>query len=337
MPAIRMILRPNEQHMQLELMREFAHKHNLPREGKVVLEQSAAGDEYLTIEHPVVLARFISFIKGRNSERGYEVYLRGQSRQFPGMLPGLYRGSTNSGDRDLRWTAYKAMLNAFREILPGGRFHRNNPGALLQHYGIRTPWLDLVDNIYVALWFASHDCIATSESTAAFRKRDEGHGWVYLVSNHAPGRPPLTVIDLRKQHSSLSVRPHAQHALSIARQTDVAQHRFGSDFSHYVCGIVRFPLGRRWSLGGSMAQPQYMFPNHHLDSSLSILSEPKYNELIQAVEVDFGLAAGVLGRIFKPQYRPLKDPGSWGSNGLGELTRFSPAEAHRGKPRIDEG
>jgi hypothetical protein len=27
---------------------------------------------------------------------------------------------------------------------------------LLQHYGLATTWIDLVDNIWVALWFACH-------------------------------------------------------------------------------------------------------------------------------------------------------------------------------------
>jgi len=38
---------------------------------------------------------------------------------------------------------------------------------LLQHYGIRTRWLDLVDNIWIALWFACHEQKTEYEATGA--------------------------------------------------------------------------------------------------------------------------------------------------------------------------
>ncbi|GAA0468199.1 hypothetical protein Ade02nite_79030 [Paractinoplanes deccanensis] len=50
----------------------------------------------------------------------------------------------------------KLGRNVSRRSLLGSGVPRYAAEPLLQHYGIRTRWLDLVGNIWSALWFACH-------------------------------------------------------------------------------------------------------------------------------------------------------------------------------------
>jgi hypothetical protein len=100
---------------------------------------------------------------------------------------------------------------------------------LLQHYGIRTRWIDVVDNIWVALWFACHRFIRVNEHIHVVRRNiaDGGEDFVYIITVTVPGRMAerrpgfyrydngTRVIDLRKAVPSFYLRPHAQHGLLI--------------------------------------------------------------------------------------------------------------------------
>src|SRR5439155_13911771 len=92
------------------------------------------------------------------------------------------------------------------------RFGRPHLPALLQHYGVRTSWLDVVDNLYVAIWFATH-----TRSGGAWTGKSSGdYGWLYFIST-TYSTSCLTVVDFRDSHHHLSTRPHAQHGLSVTR------------------------------------------------------------------------------------------------------------------------
>lgn len=130
---------------------------------------------------------------------------------------------------------------------------------LLQHYGVRTRWLDVVDNIWVALWFAVNRYVGNSDKpdpndgsarTYAYylrrsiaevpengtrddcsqfsRASYDTFAYIYL---HETGKLTATaipgysisdscrVVDLRYSVPSLYLRPHAQHGVLIARRS----------------------------------------------------------------------------------------------------------------------
>ena len=59
---------------------------------------------------------------------------------------------------------------------------------LLQHYGIQTTWLDLVDNIWIALWFSCYKATSTGRYLSFEKrlKRKEGksqrYAYIILIS-----------------------------------------------------------------------------------------------------------------------------------------------------------
>src|SRR5690606_10458502 len=111
-------------------------------------------------------------------------------------------------------------------------------------------------------------------------------------------RPDLAKVDLRTQHSSLSVRPHVQHGLSLARQIDGVASRNGSDLQRYIVGRVEFNLQQCWFMSGEFAKVDYMFPSPQFDHTAQVLASPRANAIVHDAEQQFALPVGSLGRFY---------------------------------------
>lgn len=143
------------------------------------------------------LTQFIGYGKYINNQWG-NVYLRGQTSLYNGCLsPSLLRRKIISGESQLvkekaeaatsntvkfsnininhRFSEYKHQIN---ESLNGTQhftgWNKDIIEPLLQHYGIKTHWIDIVDNIWVALWFALHK----TSSTIA-----DGREYIHMFEN----------------------------------------------------------------------------------------------------------------------------------------------------------
>ena len=100
----------------------------------------------------------------------------------------------------------------------------------IQHYGCPTRMIDLVDNHWVALWFATAPC----NQPAA----DAAYVLLYAADtstsccNGVYKTEEMTTIDLRKAVSSIFLRPAAQHAW-VSRFNDTY------DYSNAIVGIIQ--------------------------------------------------------------------------------------------------
>lgn len=126
-------------------------------------DQHEYGRRRLHIHKPTLLAALVAYCSGRR----HQVFLRGCTQDHPASVPSLFRDKSRNGFTYCRetviqlWDAYQALLNALhKELAPKrakSRWRRRNLGAVLQHYGIKTPWLDVVRNLHTAIWFATHE------------------------------------------------------------------------------------------------------------------------------------------------------------------------------------
>jgi len=149
---------------------------------------------------------------------------------------------------------------------------------LLQHYGFRTRWVDAVDNVWVALWFACHE-VVVRKNYAHHARRDpnrEGQDWAYLSlvsvgdakSTAIPGvwrSPQARLIDLRVTLPSIYVRPHAQHGLLFADSSwNPARD---PDLIHLVVATVQVALREAlaWMGSGLTLSPYVLFPPATVD------------------------------------------------------------------------
>ena len=160
-------------------------------------------------------------------------------------------------------------------------------GAVLQHYGLKTPWFDVVRNVYTAMWFATDDK-ASGNGCAPF-------GWISLYANT---RKELRVIDLWGKHSSKHFRPHMQQGLSLAMQADDVQKPCRQqEFNKYRIAQIRFRQSGEWDLGGHMFSRRFLFPCQMHDDSLHQLSDSAVEDAVVATCMEHGLDQEALGRV----------------------------------------
>lgn len=99
----------------------------------------------------------------------------------------------------------------------------------VQHYGCPTRMIDLVDNHWVALWFAtaSDDHLVNENAYVLLYAADTSPN----CCNGVYKTKEMTTIDLRKAVSSIFLRPAAQHAW-VSRLNDTY------DYSDAIVGII---------------------------------------------------------------------------------------------------
>jgi hypothetical protein len=256
--------------MQSDLMRELAGRHGFSE--KFGIRYVDGAWPYLEIDHPAGAVRFIG--EAKKKLRGDRVFLRGQVQQHCAMLPSLFRGKT--ANADAMKEAEKDLANRVRETIQVRRFDREDLPALLQHYGFRTSWLDAVDNLFVAAWFASNE-VKTEREFIQISPSAAEYGWLFLISSRH-GSEQLRHVDLRVKHHPLSARPHVQHGISLARK-DPKEY----DLRDFVVGTIRIPI-RNYTTTGTLFQDSFLFPDLDADHTLRLLMRHQVNKF--AVEIE---------------------------------------------------
>jgi FRG domain len=214
---------------------------------------------------------------------GHGVFFRGQTKLYGELSPTLLRG-VKAGRQNDR----KTLLSIFMaEIESGDLALRSVPTIcrepLLQHYGIRTTWIDVVDNIWVALWFACHEARTQGwpEEYLHFEKRIPIHetvdeyAYILLISSaqfHAVSDQPghyrdgrSETIDLRVAAPSHFVRPHAQHGVLVRRLSKSGQP--AGDITPLHVGTIRIRLAAALDWLGTAATltSHTLFPPAYYD------------------------------------------------------------------------
>lgn len=248
---------------------------------------------YLNINNPHLLVRFSGYLKLENN--GSKVLFRGQTKDYYGtMIPALFRGD-NIKEKILkhRYDAYNYLLRNLKSDTKLDRFHKKNDGAILQHYGIKTPWLDLVDNLYTAIWFATME--RTEKEPFKFVERKNGEfGWIYFIKVKERSDPKLKFCELREEHSSLSLRLHTQHGIAVRRKDEPWKLPC---LKKFVVGTVKFRINDEWKLKGHLFDAKFMFPSILYDRTYNYLKKDQFSNLINETKNNFHLSDMELGKI----------------------------------------
>ena len=253
---------------------------------------------YLIIDRPTTLAAFFAFCNRRSNDKS--IYLRGTTEFHATAYPSLFRALPHFGytkEQNNRWRAYKCAIGSLQN-LKGSRWRRKDLGAVLQHYGIRTPWLDVVRNLYSAVWFATHE-LRHRGLRGKVRPTIRDCGWISFYRRRTASRHRLFELnDIAADHSSTHLRPHAQHGASLAMQSDGNElpNTF-QDFNKYRVAHVCILCGEKWKLSGHMFSTEYMFPSNDLDDSFDLLSRSPVRQILRDACAEFGIASTSLGGI----------------------------------------
>ena len=247
-----------------------------------------------TIKSVHDLTQFIGFGKYINNH-DHNVYLRGQTELYNGaLIPSLYRGRTRN---DSISEKYFQRINKLKENVDSfEQYDRIVLEPLLQHYGIKTPYIDLVDNVWVALWFALHQAKTTvinSHEYIYFYENKNEYSYILLIASDAiiPSDKhgvylgtDTKLIDLRKALPSYFLRPHAQHAYMLRKIEP-----YPGDYSDLIIGIAKIPtlLGLKWLGNNEFLTVSSLFPAAYFDSGYSVLLK-KYPEEDQGTVRQYG-------------------------------------------------
>lgn len=238
-------------------------------------------------------------------DRPCGVFFRGQSKLYKTLQPSLYRDAKTQKQKSARdVTLAEYITNCQGKVLSSVPEYAREP--LLQHYGIRTRWLDLVDNIWIALWFACHTAHATGPlgEYLHFERRKSSnnlskieYAYVLMVETgmeQTDAKKPglfqsehTDLIDLRVAAPSTFLRPHAQHGL-LFRRTKWNDHKH-MDNSEFVSGVLRVRLcdALEWLGDGSLVSTHAIFPPATYDFGYRELlnSAPLGNKTIASIHV----------------------------------------------------
>ena len=235
------------------------------------------------------LVQFIGYAKYLNRSTG-NVYLRGQHKMYDTLIPAIFRNcsSRNGGvcNRNTRISEIvRECTNRMDLIRDLDELVRE---PILQHYGIGTRWIDLVDNLWIAIWFGIHDWhtrILEREYRNVIPRQGGPNEYMYLLlicsdgineDKNVPGlyKGDCTyTVDLRKAAPSTFLRPHAQHALLMrSKHLQTTEHL---DLADRIVGIAKLKVDDciSWIGTNGLTSARNLFPPVNFDNGYGVLIE----------------------------------------------------------------
>ena len=252
------------------------------------------------------LNRLIGYSKFMNKDVGKVLY-RGQNRLYGSLTPSLMRGKKYSDKclHNLKSLVNKIMLDSLLNKqfnLPAGcNSNRSVIEGALQHYGISTRFIDLVDNHWTALWMSLYEpeTIKSKETYTHYKSRyldnydllsniargdNDPIGFGYLLMVCVPEiKSPMEnglyrgsgfeLIDLRRSLPSIFLRPHAQHAYVLRRRGPDDNNPNYYDVASQLIGIAKIRLDyiAKWLGNGGLLTQNNLFPQPCFDPGYEIL------------------------------------------------------------------
>lgn len=253
------------------------------------LRDKTSGKKVWHVYDPHALVQAAGYLKFRFAKDEHEgIFLRGQARLHRGLVPSLFRGIKRKETQEGRVARLNGVIAEFRKqcpILENLDDVAHEP--LLQHYGLRTTWIDLVDNVWVALWFACHNAKIAGDKSQYLHferrvpKTADDFAYILLIGADIEGLskllagfgagPNTELIDLRMASPSIFLRPHSQHALLFRARGNGGGRPL--DYADQIRGVIRISLSDAlgWLGDGKMLNTHSLFPPPFYDSGYEFL------------------------------------------------------------------
>lgn len=275
-------------------------------------------EKVFEIYSPHALSQVIGYTKFFYRRNG-PVFFRGQNKNYEGMRPSLLRGSTTLKSMEGR---QRKLSSYIKELIKNNIFMKSTEVVayepLLQHYGIKTRWLDLVDNVWTALWFASHTAHTTGKSAKYVHYELNKNPFSYIslmnfgkikkelcrkeitkikklcsidknkekiiyepIYNSYFETESYRIIDLRYMAPSLYRRPHSQHALLACRISFLNDNDM--DYQDAVICTLKIETNRvlEWLGDGLLSKKHFMFPPPMYDPGYKLFLEKGFDPPIK--------------------------------------------------------
>lgn len=249
--------------------------------------------------------QIIGYAKFLNKGFG-DVYYRGECKLHDTLLPALLRSGLHPDSRS------EKLNTVIRKYISDPKFAKvlgldtrdtysaeNIVEGMLQHYGVPTRFVDVVDNHWIALWMGLNKCQRIKQMATYYHYQQRTIPYVkliqkedisdndmfqYIVLIAVPGDSKrknnglftsdnFVEIDLRQALPSVFLRPHAQHGLVIKRcPKDVCLSK-EYDIADSVIGILKIRIDNAlsWIGTGTLLSQENLFPPPAYDNGYDIL------------------------------------------------------------------
>ena len=242
------------------------------------------------------LNQIIGHLKFNNRDYGH-VYYRGQCQLFDKLLPSLFRGCKRTQiakelNRIINNIIHDEYLPKELKLDATNEISKHKIEGILQHYGLPTRFIDLVDNHWVALWMGNNkyevkkqalnrychfvqrevffEDYASGEEKSIPLKDSDLFQYILLIALPYPTKncdgvftsSEHILVDLRQALPSVFLRPHAQHGLVARNKPSTESNVDDYDMSANIVCILRLRIDRvtRWLGNGLMLTQNNLFP-----------------------------------------------------------------------------
>lgn len=245
------------------------------------------------------LNQIIGYVKYINQSEE-KIFFRGQKSLYNQLLPSLYRLCDTDTAINRRNAKIGEIIKEAKENLPILKdFDNKIIEPLLQHYGIRTRWIDLVDNLWIALTFCLYEYKTSSNygnkyDYVKIRDDDNEYGYLLLVcsdafitseiSNGLYKGDTTNLVDLRMAAPSIFLRPHSQHALLMQQRG--ATSLTTADLSNKIAAIIKIQVKniKKWLGNGQLTSIENIYPPPIYDNGYSLLLDGMERKKIREKE-----------------------------------------------------
>lgn len=254
------------------------------------------------------LNRIVGYAKYINEAYG-NVYYRGECRLHPSLKPSLYRHCRKGEKKTKKLSA--VIQKIYNDPTMKNHLNLGNCECeidkikiegILQHYGVPTRFVDVVDNHWVALWMGLYSIEKPKEykqyyhytkrsvPLVEFAKGDPVSDellfqYLLLIAVPFPEKRALSGIqissdyievDLRQAVPSYFLRPHAQHGLLVRRKVHFSRPGLSADeydMASAVIGIIKMRIDRvnEWLGQGDLLSQENLFPPPAYDFGYDLL------------------------------------------------------------------
>ena len=271
------------------------------------------------------LSQFIGYVKyayysidsKRNqSDKGdIRVYFRGQTKHYlttqknVNLFPSIFRKVNSLKMAKDNFDKLEEFIKENEHLFMDKGRYPYAYTAILQQYGLSTEWLDIVDNIWSALWFASHGLEKIRNSSSEdniqllkYVESEKDYSYIYVMAfeklmpqkqfflkkenlENAKDGEIAEVIDLRMAIPSMYLRPHCQHALMVRKKINWSSPSMSIDLlnlqDHLVATLrIKTKDVLKWLGTSELLSNKYFFPSLDFDEGYKILyHEMKKREL----------------------------------------------------------
>lgn len=223
------------------------------------------------------LNQLIGNAKFNNRFYGNVLY-RGQCKMYKTLIPSLFRSckyvDKKAGELNklLHTIEYETGLANEMKIALGIESDLKVEG-ILQHYGVPTHFIDVVDNHWIALWMGLYSCEKSKRIIEYYHyaKRELPFGkhsidtnneqlYQYIILLAMPANDEIkheegitingdfVTVDLRNALPSTFLRPHAQHGLVVRKKGADGNQVSFYDLSSQVVGLIRIRIVNSYSI-----------------------------------------------------------------------------------------